>query len=692
VCNDENASQNVQPAQDRMAKHTPTTSAVLADSKSNGNKGNISVPGSELKFGPSMLEWASKRQAVGGTSQPQGGARTCSFSPAPAAGRKSQAENTSRRHYSKDTLFRSSSADRKTHAKKQDELQPPVTAPDFLTPSVPDGDSKWSHSLRETAPQQPWTPRITVPQGPRFRTPNRSRSVSRNSCTPGTATPEASDTPRGRPLSWQQSLRGRGQSSASCERAASVDNTPQRSKKSRRSLSHWWQETSAPAKVTSSRSDLSTPKLASMTPDVESCAESENSVEPHPRTDPVLLLNNMSKLSKRLSVERKRLQLDELTRDQAESVESSTVLETGPNSHGAYQGSGRNVWLHSLRGGRSTSCPAPAMTPRLTLAREPNMHTTHRAHSRTERSTDRSSVGTMSESVHLQPRERAAVAKYLERAAHRSTSASSRSAFGRHVEAGTTARSRSAQRSNSATPERRSLSVDQRKREALEKHAARSRSAQRSTSANSKCAFGRHLEEPASRSHSAQHSAREQQQVACESRPFTPRERAALAKHLDRVALGSAKLCSSTQDSGCTTPERQEEPRVQAEPSRRTEAEPPRLSPLSRESSHPCERAAMDDLLQRARAQLPGHRARPAAPSSEVLPDKPEESTGDEEWVRKATNPQERAERARAVNQAKFDQARSTERARVFVFQRSRRPSTRAAPSGNAGVTKGQQR
>jgi len=689
VCNDENASHNVQPNQDRLAKHNPNTSAVLADNKSNGNKGNISAPASELKFGPSMLEWASKRQAaqqsMGSTSQPQGGGRTCGFSPAPAAGRKNQTENTSRRHYSqsKDTLFRAASADRKTHAKKQDDVQPSVAAPDFETSPVPDGDSKWSHSLRESAPQQPWTPRITVPQGPRFRTPDRSRSVSRNSCTPGTATPEASDTPRGRPLSWQQSLRGRGQSSASCERAASVDNTPQRTKKGRRSLSQWWGESSAPAKISSGRSDLSTPKLASMTPDVESCADSENSVEPHPRADPVLLLNNMSKLSKRLSVERKRLQLDELTRDQAESVESSAVLEPGPNSHGAYQGSGRKVWLHSLRGGRSTSCPAPARTPRLTLAREPNMHTAHRAHSRTERSTDRFSVGTMSESVHLQPRERAAVAKYLERAAHRSTSASSRSAFGRHVEV-TTARSRSAQRSNSATPERRRLSVDQRKRAALESHAARSSSAQRSTSATSKCAFGRHLEEPASRSHSAQHSAREQQQVPCESRPFTPRERAALEKHLDRVHLGSAMLCSSTQDSGCTTPEQQAEPRA--------EAEPPRASPLSREPSHPCERAEMDDLLQRARAQLPGRHARPAAPSSEALVEKPEENTGDEEWVRKATNPQERAERARAVNQAKFDQARSTERARVFVFQRSRRPSTRAAPSVNAGVTKGQQR
>lgn len=560
---------------------------------------------------------------------------------------------------------------------------------DFDTPPVADGDSKWSHSLRESAPQQPWTPRITVPQGPRFSTPNRSRSVSRTSCTPDTATPEASGTPRGRPVSWQQSLRGRGQSSASCERAASVDNTPQRSKKGRRSLSHWWAESSAPAKVTSSRSELSTPKLASMTPDVESCADSENSVEPHPRTDPVLLLNNMSKLSKRLSVERKRLQLDELTRDQTESAESSSVLEPGPNSHGAFQGSGRNVWLHSLRGGRSSSCPAAARSPRLTLAREPNMHTAHRAHSRTERSTDRFSVGTMSESVHLQPRERAAVAKYLERAAHRSTSASSRSAFGRHVEA-TTARSRSAQRSNSATPERRSVSVDQRKRAALERHAARSRSAQRSTSATSKCAFGRHLEEPSSRSHSAHHSAREQQQDPSESRPFTPRERAALAKHLDRVAVGSAMLCSSTQDSGCTTPEQQAEPRARAEPPRRTEAEPPRTAP--RVPSHPCERAAMDDLLERARAQLPGRHARPAAPSTEALAEKTEENTGDEEWVRKATNPQERAERARAVNQAKFDQARSTERARVFVFQRSRRPSTRAAPSVNAGVTKGQQR
>merc|ERR1719326_2012299 len=170
-----------------------------------------------------------------------------------------------------------------------------------------------------------------------------------------------------------------------------------------------------------------------MTPEADDATSDSSVNQPPPHTNPVLLLNSMSRRSKRLSVERKRLKME---REQLPS-ENSTILRSvtgctpmlttgiGPQS------TGNQSWLRSLR--QSRSCP-PANMPRLTLAVEPNMHTANRSRNRTPRtSTDSLSAGSMSQAGNMTPRERLAVEKHLERAA---------------------ARSRSTQRSASATPER----------------------------------------------------------------------------------------------------------------------------------------------------------------------------------------------------------------------------------------------
>jgi len=457
-------------------------------------------------------------------------------------------------------------------------------------------------------------------------------------------------------MTWQQGLRGgftpggwqrassanntplrAGPAPGGCQRASSANATPQRddSKKKRRSLSHWWAESSSVPPKGKSSSGLSTPGGAAMTPDVEDNI-SENSVQSVSHTNPVLVLNGMSRRSKRLSVERKRRQLDELTRGQQIYSESSTPLPSCPpmvTTDLGHQCTGAQSWLGSLRRGRS--CPPPANT--LTLGCEPHLHTAHRVRDRSERSTEHCSV--MSESVNLQPREHAALEKHLERAGARSLSAQ------RSVSATPELSTRSASaRRQVRTPHQHPLST--REHAAIERHVhratARSRSSQRQSSETperdvcpsskrqplqslERVAFGRHVERVA-RSHSAQRTASgtrgEQHSGAC---PFTPRERTALEKHLERLATSSA------QHSGTTTPERQ----------------------------------------TRSGCRTPDENSVQVASNLSA----PCQADSDEQWVRRAANPEERAERARTITQAKFERSRADDRARVFVFKRGLKPS-----------------
>jgi len=656
MCHDENADHNVEMNPDRKTQHYAKPTGAPANRPLGSRNARVSeggLPGDTdaLKFGPSFQEWAARKLATVGSRRKEGGPRFEAASPLPAAGRQSGTPRSNKRHFSStDTLVHMGceDAEQTDSTKEREEVLGAGHTMVFSTSILSDVDAAWSQSqslshvdaayqksLREVVPPQPYKAQTTVPRGFNFRTPNRSRSASVRSCTPDCATPEVCDTPRGRTLPWEQSLRGRAPAPGVIGRAASVDHTPRRQK--RRSLSHWWAESSAPPKV-ACHSDLSL--------DADD-AISDTSVEPH-HTDPVTLLNRMPQRSKRLSVERKRAQLAREQLPSESPMRSCTpmvVTDLGSLSNG------NQNWMRSLRQGRS--CPPPMLSAR-TRGREPSFHTVRRARSRAaSHSTERFVMG---ESEHLHPRQRSALDKYLERARSCSTGHSARATPERHAG--------KAMCSGKSTP-REQTAVESH----LERLGVRGRSAQRSTSATP--------ERPTSSG-------------CC---PFNGRERSALQKHLERIA---ARSCSA-QRSASATPERQTATKCQARPThersaivqnfksqlknhlekhlekhleRAAEAAAAGVTveaePVPASHSSPNELAECNPPVATSVAE-----SAPAAPvvTSKVLVET-SKSNVDKEWVRKATNPEERAERARAATQTKLEQALVHQRNRVCVFKR----------------------
>jgi hypothetical protein len=669
ACQDENANQNIRQQGSKPMLTDPVKShAALGDKKLDKSEGRSE----NLTFGPSLKEWLARREAArhGGGRQTLTELRSFGNSPAPSpAGRKSGTVQSSRRHFlpSKDLLFEICSDNtEKPIAKRQTDKD---DGPEALSTGTQnelscssrksEGETPWSQSLRERAGTQPWTPHVTVPRGPRFTTPTRSRSTSRGSRTPGNMTPREASTPEGRPVTWQESLRGRSLTPQG-ERGSSTTNTPQPRKKGRRSLSHWWAESSAPPKLNSHSShNSSTPAGIPMTPEAEDELSESSVTQPFLKKDPVKLLNNMSRQSQRRTIERKRRQMDELSQDQLPSERSvildrnlpvcpsMTTTDLGP------QCTGNQFWLRSLRRGRS--CPPSA--EKLTEAQEPCMRTAFRARHRAELSVERSTTTSITEN--LRPRERAAIEKHLERAAR--------------------SRSTNRDRSASATPERRRevpqpRETPERRREVPQ---PRERSPLRAPKivhprerdANPRCAGGNS-------------TATRDQSSSC---PFSPREQAALEKHLERLAAATSSAQSSghatpePSRSECLSPEQDEESPL---PAGGSERQGPASCAMQSQTVRVHERSK--SRATPSTAQTAGQVA--ASSASQV---ENSETAADEQWVRKAANPEERAERAKVVSQAKFERARAHERARVCVFKRPGAGASGAAPGvATRGSTK----
>lgn len=215
------------------------------------------------------------------------------------------------------------------------------------------------------------------------------------------------------------------------------------------------------------------------------------------------------------------------------------------------------------------------------------------------------------------------------------------------------------------------------------------------------------MERAAARSHSAQRAQRPslvgasyEQQASPGCWPFTPRERAALEKHLERLAAASSAVSSGTAtpeantQSRCLTPERQCESELLED---RTEQQMPAPKQIVVETNKATPKPEKDQSLsaqERARRYLERARLENSGEQGTKPVDQPA-SVGevDEQWVRKAANPEERAERARVLSQAKFEHACADERARVCVFKRSPRPSSNAGkidvPVAVGGLSKG---
>lgn len=666
---DENADHNVEINRERKIE-IPTKAPEVPSTRPLEPK-NIRVSegdSSSLKFGPTFKEWATRKREALQAPRKEGAPRFEAASPKYAAGRPRGTPKGEKRHFSsKDLLAQrddgygsdtscGTSKSEKRHFSSKDLLLQRDDAHGSETPcGTPKGekrhfsskdlfvqrddshgldsivDARWSHSLREGVGSHQWTSQITVPNGPTFRTPNRSRSASRRSCTPECTTPAASCTPRGRTMPWELSLREGAPPPATLSRAASVDSTPKRQK--RRSLSHWWAESSAPPKV-SCRGDDDT--------------VSDSSVgDPH-YTDPVTLLNNMPQHAKRLSVERKRHRLAALAREN--STEKSASFD--PN--------GSQNWLRSLRQGGS--CP-PSMhrtKATLTTGHEPSMRTVERARIRAaSHSTERFAMG---EYEHLHPRERSALEKYLQRA---------RSCSRGNSVNGTPQKSASRISSRCQTPRSRSQTPGSRCQTPREQgaarnleHGVRGRSDHRSASATP-------------------------EQTSSAGGSFNSRQRAALQRHLERVA---ARSCSAHR-SASATPERQasnHKPRPAREraavPQFKCQLQNHLEKHMARHLRRVAETAAAatardaageevsasaeaSESKQKAEQHPVDKEAEKAITASKVLVEK-SKSTVDKEWVREAANPEERAERARTATQTKLEQALVHQRNKVCVFKR----------------------
>lgn len=161
--------------------------------------------------------------------------------------------------------------------------------------------------------------------------------------------------------------------------------------------------------------------------------------------------------------------------------------------------------------------------------------------------------------------------------------------------------------------------------------------------------------------------------------PFNARERAALQTHLERVA---AKSCSAPH-SGSATPERMRPLPVHERAAARHLTYKKIEDHLGKHLQKHLERVAATQAAAEADAEKKAvsaqslrtcsktqstGRARPAASTtaSKVLG----ENNVDKDWVREATKPEDRAERARAATQTKLEQALVHQRNKVCVFKR----------------------
>lgn len=504
---DENADHNAQPQAGK--EHLKEVEVKLR------LPGAGTDAGKNRKLGPSVVQWAAHERASGARMQRASQTVSGSQVPhkgaafgAPAAAALTPERNTTARHNC------ASPSSERRHLK----LPGDEASVDGST-SV---QASWESSLRSPSPGPARRARtLTKPQGPNLRTAQRSRSSSRGSQHVSVGTPLM--TPRGRSASPR-----------------SKSNDPHRTpkKKGRRSLSHWWAEASAPARVTANCHELVTPKRRARSVEKASPVES-NFCTTGPESEDGTSLHSVGSVSRgmrlagelrsqmwqQIWIEKRRQQLNEM------SSGMSTKSIHAPNF--------------------STTCCTPMQTTTLT------------PHTVGECNWLRSLRQTRSESP----------------ATHRRPSTSEL-----NLATSRRARSRSLQRSGTHSPERFFMAP--------------------SVSGNA-----------------------------------TPRERAALERHVERTfSVLQAKA--------------QEELRGHVAGS-----------------------------VGRSEAQLSVNSASTESKSvSEAQP--PKVSTPrDEEWVRQAASAQERAERARTLVEAKITQAVAHERARVCVFKRSAAPAPTSSTS-----------
>jgi len=194
--------------------------------------------------------------------------------------------------------------------------------------------------------------------------------------------------------------------------------------------------------------------------------------------------------------------------------------------------------------------------------------------------------------------------------------------------------------SESATPARSTSSrcmSNPRERVAVERHLARNATKRSSVHCSSKTTPRRCTNAPP------------EQHIVSGCKPLAQGERDAVERHVEHNAFESSKPLHSREQSAI--------------------------------EKH-CEGVAMPSHVF-AQKQLAGDR-RPLAQTTVAQPASPgfqvasiEKADADDKWAHQAANPEERAERARVLTRAKFEQKQASQRARVFVFKGRESPSTR---------------
>jgi hypothetical protein len=166
---------------------------------------------------------------------------------------------------------------------------------------------------------------------------------------------------------------------------------------------------------------------------------------------------------------------------------------------------------------------------------------------------------------------------------------------------------------------------------------------------------------------------------------MTPREQAALEKHMMRTGGRS----QSNKRSASATPERTVSC---SQSNQRSASTTPDLiarrvaAPLDESSRVEAsvanvvhERVVTERASPQQRQPLT---ERAATQQRQPLPTKGTEASAEEDWVKNAANPKERAERRRQIVQSKLEQIHAHEKSRVFVFKRREKPSN-TSPSAN---------
>mmetsp|Transcript_25387 Transcript_25387/g.46868 ORF Transcript_25387/g.46868 Transcript_25387/m.46868 type:complete len:507 (+) Transcript_25387:91-1611(+) len=389
---DENADHNAQP----QAGHEPqkVVKQRLADAGADAGKSR--------KLGPSVAQWAAHERAPG-APRTQRTSRTVSGSPGPQ-----RVAAVSTPAAAAVTPERSTASGRIGACADSERDEDGGTNP----------KASWERSLRGPSPGPAWRAHTTKPQGPNLRTALRSRSSSRGSLHANMGTPLM--TPRGR---------------SATPRAKSSDTHRTPKRKGRRSLSHWYAEASAPARVTAYCHELVTPKRRARSVEKASPAVSNPYTTGLDSEDGASLgsvgsvsrgigsaAEMRSRLWQQIWIEKRRQQVNEM------SSEMSTKSIHAPNFSTACcppmqmskltpHSVGECTWLRSLRQSRSES-PATRRTP--SKSEQLNFATSRRARSR---SLQRSASHTperffMSGKIsgNATSRERAALEKHVERA------------------------------------------------------------------------------------------------------------------------------------------------------------------------------------------------------------------------------------------------------------------------------------